>query len=112
MAATVAFYADVSSFENRELSEDVSFGLVACGEVGVMLVRCDDDAALTATAHNISVYVWVDGVDAYYEALKPRLIGLPQGRVRPPFNKPYGMREFHVRDPSGCLLFFGGETTS
>lgn len=112
VAATVAFYVDVLGFEKRELSEDGSFGLVACGEVGVMLVRCDDDAALTATARNISVYVWVDGVDAYYEALKPRLFGLPQGRVRPPFNQPYGMREFYVKDPDGCLLFFGEGTTS
>ena len=94
VAATLAFYVDVSSFGKRELSEYGSFGLGACGEVGVMLVRCDDDAALTATVRNITVYVWVDGIDAYHEALKPRLIGLPQERVRPPFNQLYGIVSF------------------
>jgi hypothetical protein len=27
--------------------------------------------------------------------------------VHAPFDQPYGMREFHVKDPDGCLLFFG-----
>ena len=108
VAATLAFYVDVSSFEKRELSEDGSFGLGACGEVGVMLVRCDDDAALTATVRNITVYVWVDGVDAYYEALKPRLIGLPQERVRPPFNQPYGIVSF-TSETQVAVCFSSGE---
>ena len=44
--------------------------------------------------------------------LKSELDALPQGRVRPPFDQPYGMREFHVKDPDGCLLFFGQEIDS
>lgn len=109
VALTVAFYVDVLGFEKRELSDDGRYGLVACGEVGVMLLQSDDEAALSATSHNISIYIWVDGVDAFYNALKPKLDALPQGRVRPPFDQPYGMREFHVKDPDGCLLFFGQE---
>lgn len=109
VALTVAFYLDVLGFEKRELSDDGRYGLVACGEVGVMLLQSDDEAALSATSHNISIYIWVDGVDAFYNALKPKLDALPQGRVRPPFDQPYGMREFHVKDPDGCLLFFGQE---
>jgi catechol 2,3-dioxygenase-like lactoylglutathione lyase family enzyme len=109
VAATVAFYVDVLGFERRELSEDGKYGLVACGEVGVMVLQSGDDAALLATSRNISIYIWVDGVDAFYHALKSKLDALPQGRVRPPFDQPYGMREFHVKDPDGCLLFFGQE---
>lgn len=109
VALTVAFYVDVLGFEKRELSDDGAYGLVACGEVGVMVLRSGDAAALLATSNNISIYIWVDGVDAFYNALKPKLDALPQGRVRPPFNQPYGMREFHVKDPDGCLLFFGQE---
>ena len=109
VALTVAFYVDVLGFEKRELSDAGAYGLVACGEVGVMVLRSGDAAALLATSNNISIYIWVDGVDAFYNALKPKLDALPQGRVRPPFNQPYGMREFHVKDPDGCLLFFGQE---
>jgi len=36
-----------------------------------------------------------------------RLETLPEGRVRPPFTQACGMREFHVKDPDGFLLFFG-----
>jgi hypothetical protein len=32
---------------------------------------------------------------------------LPDGRVRAPFDQPYGQREFHVLDEDGTLVFFG-----
>ena len=47
------------------------------------------------------------GIDALYARLAPKLERLAQGRVRPPFDRAYGMREFHVKDPDGCLLLFG-----
>ena len=51
-------------------------------------------------------------VDAIHELRELALPGnaletLPEDRVRAPFDQPYGMREFHVKDPDGCLLLFG-----
>jgi len=37
------------------------------------------------------------------------IMRLPEGRVRAPFNQPYGQREFHVIDEDSLLLFFGEE---
>ncbi len=112
VAVTVAFYVDVFGFETRELSEDGKFGLVACGEVGVMVLQSGDDAALLATSRNISIYIWVDGVDAFYHALKSKLDALPQGAgaaaVRPTVQNARVFRE----NPDGCLLFFGQEIDS
>ena len=53
------------------------------------------------------VYLDCDDVDALYAKLKPKLDMLPEGRVRAPFDQPYMQREFHVKDPDNCLLFFG-----
>ena len=105
--ATVDFYVDVLGFENRFVSDDASFAIIVHGEAAIHFVHTNDADALRATANNISIYLWTKGVDDLYTHLKPALDGLPEGRVRPPFTQPYGMREFHVKDPNGCLLFFG-----
>ncbi len=107
LPATVDFYADMLGFERRFVAPDVSFAIVVHGEAAIHFVASDDPEALKATANNISVYLWVRGIDALYDALKSRLESLPEGRLRAPFDQPYGMREFHVKDPDGCLLLFG-----
>ncbi len=107
---TVDFYVDVLAFEERFVSEDETFAIVIHGDAAIQLVKTDSDEALRATANNISIYLWVRGVDTLYKQLKPTLDTLPEGRVRPPFVQDYGMREFHVKDPDGCLLFFGEDT--
>ncbi len=105
--ASVAFYRDTLGFEARFVSDDKGFGTVIRGEAALHLLRTDDAEALRATGNNISVYVWVKGVDALFAQLESKLGQLPEGHVRAPFDQPYGMREFHVKDPDGCLLFFG-----
>ena len=106
VAATVRFYADVLGFAPASVPDGESFATVRRGGAAIHLLHADDEQALHATAHNISMHVWVRGLDALYETLKPKLDALPKGRARPPFDRSYGVREFHVKDPDGCLLFF------
>ena len=54
-----------------------------------------------------SCYICVNGLDKLYQELKPKLDELPDSRVKPPLDQPYGQREFHVTDEDGLLLFFG-----
>ena len=107
VAATVDFYAEVLGFERRFVSNDGGFAIVSHEGAAIQFLATDDPEALRATATNISIYLWVRGLDALYKQLRGRLEQLPDGRVRPPFDQSYGMREFHVKDPDGCLLFFG-----
>jgi hypothetical protein len=53
------------------------------------------------------IYLDCDDVEPVYARLKPQLDLLPDGRVRPPFDQPYDMRKFHLKDPDNCLLLFG-----
>jgi catechol 2,3-dioxygenase-like lactoylglutathione lyase family enzyme len=108
--ATVAFYRDRLGFEDRFVSDDAAFAIVVHGDAAIHFVATDDAAALAATASYTSLYLWCRGVDALYDRLAPALADLPAGRVRAPFTQPYGMREFHVKDPDGCLLMFGEDT--
>ncbi len=61
---------------------------------------------MRATATNIAIYIWIRGLNTLWAELAQALGELPEGRVRAPFEQPYGVREFHVKDPDGCLLFF------
>ena len=107
VARSVAFYRDVLDFAVELLSEPDGFAVVRKPPAAFQLLQTDETAALEATRTNISVYFRVTGLDAVYAGLADRLKALPEGRVRPPFDQPYGMREFHVKDPDGCLIFFG-----
>jgi catechol 2,3-dioxygenase-like lactoylglutathione lyase family enzyme len=103
---TIRFYTDILGFAGQVLAKDNSYGSVRRGGAAMDLLATDDADALKATATNIALAVWVEGLDDLYAELKPKLDMLPKGRVRPPFDQPYGVREFHVKDPDGCLLFF------
>lgn len=109
--ASIAFYTGTLGFETRFLSDDKSFATVVHGEAAVHLLRTDDEASLQATANHISIYLRVKDVNALYAQLGDKLARLEAGRVRPPFDQPYGMREFHVKDRDGCLLFFGEDNS-
>lgn len=104
---SVEFYVDVLGFDLGFMAKDGSFARVSRDKAVIQFIHTDDADVLRATANNISIYLTVDGVDRLYEFLKHGLDRLGEGRVRAPFEQPYGMREFHVKDPDGCLLFFG-----
>lgn len=101
------FYVNVLGFELRFLAGDGSFARVSRDQAVIQFIHTDNPEVLNATANNISIYLTVDGVDRLFDTLSPALEELPEGRVRAPFDQTYGMREFHVKDPDGCLLFFG-----
>lgn len=109
VATTMDFYADVLEFERRFVSDDGRFAIAVHGDAAVHFLETSDADALRATANNISIYMSVRGLDALYDHYKPKLDLLAAERVRTPFDQHYGMREFHVKDPDGCLLMFGEE---
>jgi len=107
VSKSVAFYRDVLGFAVRTHTPNGSFALLARDAAGLTLVSAADEAALTATRTNISAYIWVKDLAGLWAELSKDLTALPEGRVRPPFTQEYGMREFHVKDPDGFLIFFG-----
>lgn len=107
MEQTLDFYKNVLRFESQAVSDDKIFATVKHEGAAIHLIQGDDQAALHATRNNISIYIWTKKLDELYARLKPELSKLPTERVRAPFEQPYGMREFHVKDPDGCLLMFG-----
>ena len=108
--ASLSFYTDTLSFELRSHTPG-TYALLARGEAAVVLVRAASEAVLAATRSNISAYIWVRDLDALWAELEAGLRDLPESRVRAPFVQDYGMREFHVKDPDGFLIFFGEDAS-
>jgi hypothetical protein len=62
---------------------------------------------MTAMREHGEFYLEVSGIDALWEhvkAFKDRY------RIRDLFEREYGMTEFHIADPNGCLVFVGEPT--
>jgi hypothetical protein len=93
-------------FEETHIAPDLDFAVFRRGGAVIQFLKSDDEGALAATANNVAVYLWVTDLLDLYDSLAPRLEALPEGRLRKPFVQDYGMREFHVKDPDECLLFF------
>jgi len=96
------FYADILGF--RVAHEDSSWIFVARDNCMIMLGECPDDMHPSQLGcHNYFAYLRVDDVDAFHAELQGKGV-TPLDTVE---DKPWGMREFTVVDPSGNLLRIG-----
>jgi len=100
---TVAFYVDVLGFKQHWLwGNPPTFGCVGLDKAEIFLCQ-QPDLATTVEGHMHCIFVEGD-LDALYE--QHRAAGAPI--VDEIENKPWGLREYAVRDPSGYHLRFGG----
>ena len=102
MDAAVEFYESAGFAVRRYEGGDYAFVSVADESV------FDLDAAekpLDPALNSAGCYLYVDGVDAWHE----RLVSLGR-EVSALEDKPWGMREFTLTDPSGNSLRFGQPT--
>jgi hypothetical protein len=53
------------------------------------------------------IYIEVSGIQSLWEHVKSFK---GQYRIRDLFDRDYGMTEFHIADPNGCLVFVGERT--
>ena len=101
----IAFYRDVLGFELRFQADNYAF--MKRDAATIRLIEVEQSVDLSAPERQNSCYIDVDDLDALYQELAPALASLPPQRVRPPFDQPYGQREFHVIDEDCTLIFFG-----
>ncbi|WP_294224676.1 VOC family protein [uncultured Shimia sp.] len=103
LARQIAFYRDRLGFEVGFMADNYAF--LRRSSVAVRLIELGGPEDMPGK--ETSFYIDVTGIDALFADMHEALIGLPNGRVREPFDQPYGQREFHVLDDDGNLVFFG-----
>ncbi len=97
----IDFYLHTLGFQVGASMEGYAY--IIREDVAVRLIASSDGSS----SGEQSCYICVENIDELYAELKPQLDLLADGRVRPPFDQPYGQREFHVIDEDGLLIYFG-----
>jgi uncharacterized glyoxalase superfamily protein PhnB/GNAT superfamily N-acetyltransferase len=99
------FYVDVLGFTQRWLWGDPpTFGCVGIGRVEVFLCE-QPELARQVEGH---MHCFFSDADTDIDALHARHAAAGANIISPIENKPWGLREYTVRDPSGYHLRFGG----
>lgn len=100
LAQSIDFYRHVLGFDLAwSWGEPPDIAAVCRDSVEIMLIQRAD--AKPAGAAHISLVV--SGIDEYYSALVDSGVTV----VVPIGDRPYGMRDFRISDPSGNGLSFG-----
>ena len=106
LTETLRFYTEILGFQQVIDNPDYKYALVKRDAALIALFQTNDEALLRLTGTQFQAQIWIDNVDAMWDELKSGLLSLPVGRVRAPFNQPYGTRELHVKCPDGFLMLF------
>ena len=101
MDRAVKFYTEILGFSAARDGD--SYAYLTWDDTAIRLLAATGEESPPEQ----SCYICVRNLDELYLRLKPKLDTLPKGRVRAPFDQPYGQREFHVIDEDSLLIFFG-----
>jgi predicted enzyme related to lactoylglutathione lyase len=105
MEETVAFYEQVLGFSPSMKTADYSI-LQRDGQT-IHFMKAASQHVMDCVRGHTEIYIEVSGIRELWEHVKTF-----QGRyrIRELFEREYGMTEFHIEDPNGCLIFVGEPT--
>jgi catechol 2,3-dioxygenase-like lactoylglutathione lyase family enzyme len=93
--AAVAYYRDVLGFISDFGDDD--YGVAWRDNSAIHFIRGDRSPS------GVHLFQWVRDVDACYDEVKARGAEI----TVEPEDRPYGVRDFNVRDPNGVTIIFG-----
>jgi len=97
------YYTDVLGFV-REPVDAPGWSFLTRDAFKLMLGECPaEKPAAELGDHSYFVYLYVEGIDAFYEEVSARGAAI----VSRPEDKPWGLREFALRTPDGHRLTCG-----
>jgi len=102
---SVNFFVNTLGFQAGFQADGYAYLTRDC--VAIRLLQAGEGVDLRDPEYQQSCYIDVEGVDDLYQGLKQKLDKLAKGRVKMPFDQPYGQREFHVLDEDALLIMFG-----
>jgi predicted enzyme related to lactoylglutathione lyase len=106
MEETISFYQTVLGFAPTMKSPDYSI-MERDGQT-IHLQKAASEDVMKCVRQHTEIYIEVSGIHALWQHVKTF-----KGRykIRDLFDRDYGMTEFHIADPHGCLVFVGEPTS-
>ena len=102
MDRSIQFYLDVLGFHT--VLRSASYSIVARDGASLHLALAEDESVLKATEGHMSIYLEVRAIESLWSHVS---VFKDRYKIRDVFDREYGMREFHIIDPDGCLIFVG-----
>ena len=102
MEETIRFYQDVLGFTPTRKSPDYS--IVERDGQTIHFQKAESDEVMNCVRGHTEIYIEVSGIHDLWEHVKSFK---NRYRIRDLFDREYGMTEFHIADPNGCLVFVG-----
>jgi len=95
---TARFFKDLFYFS--AIREEANYVILSKDNTTIHILRAGQDIG------EMEFYLEVKGLDDLWHHIKDKLIGI---RTRAPFDREYGMREFHLDIPYTRTLLFVGQ---
>jgi catechol 2,3-dioxygenase-like lactoylglutathione lyase family enzyme len=105
MEETLAFYKEVLGF--RQLLKSPEYAIVERDGQTIHFMKAASEEVLRCVRGHTEIYIEVGGIRPLWEHVKTFK---DRYKIRDLFDREYGMTEFHIGDPNGCLVFVGEET--
>ena len=102
MDETIRFYEDVLGF--KAIKTSLEYSIVERDGQSIHFQKAASEEVMKCVRGHTEIYIEVSGIDSLWQHVKDfkNLY-----RVRDLFVREYGMIEFHIEDPNGCLVFVG-----
>jgi predicted enzyme related to lactoylglutathione lyase len=105
MEETLAFYQDVLGF--TAMMESSEYSIVERDGQTIHFMKAASEHVMECVRGHTEIYIEVSGIRSLWEHVKSFK---DRYRIRDLFDRDYGMTEFHIGDPNGCLVFVGEPT--
>jgi predicted enzyme related to lactoylglutathione lyase len=105
MTATIQFYEDVLGF--KATMHTPKYSILERDGQTIHFQKAASDKVMRAMRDHTEIYIEVSGIDSLWEHVKTFK---NRYKIRDLFQREYGMTEFHIADPNGCLVFVGEST--
>jgi catechol 2,3-dioxygenase-like lactoylglutathione lyase family enzyme len=105
MEQTLAFYRDVLGF--KPTMKSAGYAIVERDGQTIHFMKAASEEVMKCVRGHTEIYIEVSNIGALWEhvsTFKDRY------HIRDLFDRDYGMTEFHIGDPNGCLVFVGEPT--
>ncbi len=106
MEKTILFYQSVLGFTPTMKSPNYS--IIERDGQTIHFQKAASEEVMKSMREHTEIYIEVSGIHALWEHVKTFK---NQYRIRDLFDREYGMTEFHIADPNGCLVFVGEPTS-
>jgi predicted enzyme related to lactoylglutathione lyase len=102
MEETLAFYHDVLGF--TAMTKSAEYAIVERDGQTIHFMKAASEEVMRCVRGHTEIYLEVSNIASLWEHVKTFK---DRHRIRDLFDRDYGMTEFHIGDPNGCLVFVG-----